>query len=307
MGKNPLISIIMPTHNRDEFIGRAIKSVEKQSFKNWELIIWDDGSTDKTKEVVESFKNKKIKYFKSDKNSGGFLGVPRNLAMDEASGELIAFLDSDNQFRPDHLQVLFKGLEKNPGADGTYGDRLIVDEYGERPSIVGINGDFSVRRLLYQNYIDTSDVLLRREAFEAVGGWDESIRKFADWNLFVRLGKAGHKLVRIPIIITDYYAHKGMNQLATNLTIKELFDPMNCKIWPEKTKYGKAKPLRVAVFTLTMNRLEYLKETVETMVATTNYPFDWYVVSQGTKDGSIEWTKDYAEKNNIPIEIVDAL
>lgn len=295
MGKNPLISVITPTFNREKFLERAIKSVQKQTYKNWEMVISDDGSTDGTEAMVKKFVDKRIKYLKCDQ-SGGYLGVPRNLAMDLAQGELLAFLDSDCQFRPDHLQVLWKGLENRPEISATYGDRLIVDEYDKIPSVVGISGDFSVKRLLYQNYIDTNDVLIRRKAFEAVGGWDESLRKFADWNLWVRLGKAGYKFVRIPIIITDYYAHEGMNQLATDLTIKDLFEPIDCKIWPVKTKYGEAKPLKVAIFTLVRDRLDYTKETFESMRATTEYPFDHFIVDNGSGKETADWLDEYTEK-----------
>lgn len=295
----PKISIVICTFNRGKhFLPRAIKSVLNQTYKNWELLIADDCSTDDTEKVVRQFskKNKRIIYYKTKKQSGGYLGVPRNEIMKAATGDWLAFLDSDNAYRKDHLQVLYKAMEKvadNDNYAGVYGDRLIVDETGERPSVPGICGEWSVRRLLFQNYIDTSDVLIKRSVFEAVGGWDESLRKFADWNLWTRIGKAGYKMVRVPIIITDYYVHEGMNQLATNLTIKDLFDPMNCHIWPVKTIYGKEPELKVAIYTLVKDRLEYTKKTFKTMEKLAGYPFSHYVVDNGSGKETAEWLKEH--------------
>lgn len=303
----PKVSVIMCTYNRGEhFLPRAIESVLGQTFKDWELVISDDGSTDNTEQVVREYaaKDKRIVYYKADKNSGGYLGVPRNKVMrDLAQGDYIAFLDSDNTYRRDHLQVLTKAFEaaekaKN-GVIGFYGDRMLVDEYGKRPSVPGISGEWSVRRLLQQNYIDTSDVLIKREVLEKVGGWDESLRKFADWNLWARIGKAGFQMRRVPIMITDYYAHEGMNQLATNLTIKDLFDPMDCKIWPEKTIYGERPKLKVAVFSLVMDRLEYTKETFETMNELAEYPFDHFIVDNGSKEETYKYLREYCKETSV--------
>ena len=91
---NPFFSIIMATYNRGYCISRAIDSVLAQSFKEWELIIVDDGSSDNTEEIVKKYNDKRIKYIKLSKNSG--VNVARNRGYKEAKGEWCFILDSDN-------------------------------------------------------------------------------------------------------------------------------------------------------------------------------------------------------------------
>lgn len=102
--KEPLVSIITPAYNAARFIGETIESVLAQTYKNWEMIIVDDCSTDDTREIVQSYQEKdsRIKLFTLDKNSGS--GVARNKAMDEAKGRFIAFLDSDDLWYPEKLR-----------------------------------------------------------------------------------------------------------------------------------------------------------------------------------------------------------
>ena len=104
-----LVSIITPTYNCGKFIGQTIESVLNQSYQNWEMIIVDDCSTDNTKEIVEKYvkQDKRIKYYVLEVNSGA--AVARTKAMQLASGEYIAFLDSDDLWMPDKLekQILF--------------------------------------------------------------------------------------------------------------------------------------------------------------------------------------------------------
>lgn len=107
-----LVSIIMPSYNTGKFIEETINSVLSQSYRNWELIIVDDCSTDSTDEVVAKFlSNERIKYFKNEKNSGA--AVSRNKALREATGKWIAFLDSDDLWAPEKLEKQIRFMEEN--------------------------------------------------------------------------------------------------------------------------------------------------------------------------------------------------
>ena len=96
-----LISIITPTYNCAQFIGETIKSVINQTYTNWEMIIVDDASNDNTEEVVKSIKDERIKYIRLKENSGA--ATARNIAMENASGKFMAFLDSDDIWIKDKL------------------------------------------------------------------------------------------------------------------------------------------------------------------------------------------------------------
>lgn len=98
----PLVSIIMNIHNSEKYLYESIKSVISQTYQNWELICYDNNSSDNSKNIIETFENKQIKYFKSNKFLK--LGKARNKAIEKASGELIAFLDSDDLWLPKKLE-----------------------------------------------------------------------------------------------------------------------------------------------------------------------------------------------------------
>ena len=106
-----LVSIIMPSWNTENYIAKSIQSVIDQTYKNWELIIVDDCSSDHTDEIVASFQDERIIYLKNEQNRGAAL--TRNKALREAQGEWIAFLDSDDLWEPQKLEYQIRFMKKN--------------------------------------------------------------------------------------------------------------------------------------------------------------------------------------------------
>ena len=106
-----LVSIVMPSYNSEKYINASIESVLNQTYLNWELLIVDDCSNDKTVEIIKSFKDKRIKFFENEKNSGA--AVSRNKALREAKGKWIAFLDSDDLWMPSKLEEQLLFMTKN--------------------------------------------------------------------------------------------------------------------------------------------------------------------------------------------------
>lgn len=111
MNSDNLISIILPTYNRASLLLRAVQSVIDQTYPHWELIIWDDGSTDDTAVVVKAFNDNRIRYY-HDANHGA--AYARNRAIAQANGEIIAFLDSDDVWHPEKLGIQVTVLEQCP-------------------------------------------------------------------------------------------------------------------------------------------------------------------------------------------------
>ena len=128
--ENNLVSIIMPSYNTAKYIEESIKSVQNQTYENWELIIVDDCSTDNTDEIVKKYieSDKRIHYFKNDKNSGA--AVSRNRALREAKGKWIAFLDSDDLWLPEKLQKQINFMETKH-CRFSYTNYREIDESGE--------------------------------------------------------------------------------------------------------------------------------------------------------------------------------
>src|SRR3990167_9337853 len=115
MESKPKISVVMPTYNRGHVIQNAVRSIVDQTFKEWELIIVDDGSSDSTKRVVESFANPRIKYFKLEHT--GHITKIRNFGNQQASGDIIVVQDSDDQSLQDRLEEIMRAFEENPGIE----------------------------------------------------------------------------------------------------------------------------------------------------------------------------------------------
>tara|TARA_E500000178_G_scaffold350149_1_gene408516 strand:+ start:2164 stop:2946 length:783 start_codon:yes stop_codon:yes gene_type:complete len=109
---NPLVSIIMNCHDGEKYLKKSLQSVIDQTYKNWELIFWDNRSIDKSKEIVESFKEKRFKYFKSKKFNS--LYESRNLAISKSKGKYICFLDTDDWWLKKKLILQIDALKKNP-------------------------------------------------------------------------------------------------------------------------------------------------------------------------------------------------
>lgn len=286
---NARVSVIISTYNRKDLLKKAIRSVLDQSMVDFELIIVDDCSTQDIQTLTKSYGDPRIKYFKTEQNSGHD-SLPKNLGISRATGEYVCFLDDDDTYRKDALKVLTRYAEESK-AEVVYADYLIDGK-------PGWSIDFSGARLAQHNYISMIVTLVKREALLKVGGFDQDVPKFKDWNLWLRLHKSGAAFLHIPIIIAEAVNSVGgisdsvkVDTDAEGRYLPTFFNPADCKIFPENTLLGKRKPLKIAVYTLTMNRLEYTKQMYEALDTTAGYLFDSFIIDQGSTDGTKEWIK----------------
>lgn len=144
-----LVSIVMPSYNTADYIAESIRSVQMQTYTDWELLIVDDDSTDDTDHIVEKYlEDKRIRYFKNEHNSGAALS--RNKALRESKGKWIAFLDSDDLWLPEKLEKQIKFMEEN-GYHFSYTDYEEIDENGKR-SGTKVTGPGKITRLGFFNY-----------------------------------------------------------------------------------------------------------------------------------------------------------
>src|SRR5690606_6691308 len=129
MTDKPLISVITPIYNSEKFLETALMSVQNQTYPNWELILIDDASTDGSERIARKFysEDSRIHYEKLNVNSGP--AVSRNRATEVANGDFIAFLDSDDFWAPDKLEIQLEFMQKNM-CDVSYSSYFIVDENG---------------------------------------------------------------------------------------------------------------------------------------------------------------------------------
>ncbi|MEM2117368.1 MAG: glycosyltransferase family A protein, partial [Thermoplasmata archaeon] len=133
-----LISILTPTYNHEKYIGECIQSVLNQTFSDWEMIIVDDGSTDKTADVVNKFKDSRIKYFMRDHVGPWRLAETYNYALSKSSGKYIAILEGDDYWPRNKLEIQYKEMEAHPETILSHGESMMVSDLGREISYINL-------------------------------------------------------------------------------------------------------------------------------------------------------------------------
>lgn len=180
-----LVSIIMPSWNTGKFIIETIQSVINQTYTNWELLIVDDCSTDNTEEIIASFKDDRIKYFRNKKNSGAAL--TRNRALREARGEWIAFLDSDDLWMSEKLEKQIAFMKKN-GYSLSYTEYEKIDEDSKSLNIyVSGPGKVNKRQMYNYDYIGQLTMMYSAKQYGLIQ--TKNIKKNNDYAIRLQLYK----------------------------------------------------------------------------------------------------------------------
>ncbi len=193
---NPLVSIIMPAYNAAEYIAAAIESVLSQNYRNFELIIVDDGSTDNTKDIIAGFKDEKIKYFYKE-NAGA--ASARNLAIKKSKGDFLITLDADDMIAPDFIAKHLQQFEKHPETDLVYCDDYLIDEDG-KPTQVSERPEYPDRKSLIKDLfrygcpIVPFRTCIRKSVFDKIGFFDEDLLVGEDYDMMRRFVKSGLKI-----------------------------------------------------------------------------------------------------------------
>ncbi|MFP4007553.1 MAG: glycosyltransferase [Spirulinaceae cyanobacterium] len=184
---NPLVTVVIPVYNGAQTIPETLKSVLNQTLKEIEVLVINDGSQDRTLEVLQQFKDERVKVY-SFKNAGP--AASRNQGLRLAQADYISFIDADDLWTEDKLAAQYEALQQNPQAAVAYSWTHFIDETGAflySGQKVIANGQV-YRDLLAYNFIESgSNALVRTEALQTVGGFDESLFGSEDWDAFLQL------------------------------------------------------------------------------------------------------------------------
>lgn len=215
---NPLISVIIITYNRGRYIREAVESVVNQSFKDLELIIIDDCSTDDTESIIAEYakKDDRVRYFKLPERGG--ISKARNFALRESVGEYIAVLDSDDVWCDNNkLKKQYEFLNKNSDYVLVGGGVIVIDETGkEIKKYFNLEKDKDIRgNILYKNQFAHSSVMFRKDVALKVGGYDENLNIGEDYDLWLKLGAIG-KMHNFQEYFLKYRTHQG------NITLRRV-------------------------------------------------------------------------------------
>ena len=200
---NDLVSIIMPSYNTEEYISDSIQSVIDQTYRNWELIIVDDCSTDRTEEKILQFRDERIKYFKNEKNSGA--AISRNRALREAKGKWIAFLDSDDLWVPEKLEKQIRFMEEHQYHMSYTDYRICFNGVWENVKRTAPN-KMTLKRLYNYCYFSTITVMYDREVVGLVQIAD--LKKNNDYAMWFQVLSKTHGY-RFPECLSFYIKHSN--------------------------------------------------------------------------------------------------
>jgi glycosyltransferase involved in cell wall biosynthesis len=204
------VSVIIPTYNRREYVQEAINSVLSQTYTNYEIIVVDDGSTDGTAAALARYGNR-IRFL-AQPNSG--VAAARNSGIQASKGTLIAFLDADDLFTSIHLATLTAILDRSgaEAPDWVGGTWRYIDAAGTPlTSVAGQSEhpDLTTRGLLFSWPVQPSGVLVRRQWLEKVGGFDQTLSRAEECDLWLRLAHAGCKMQWTTEVVCAVRLHAG--------------------------------------------------------------------------------------------------
>ena len=203
MGSPPQVSVILPVYNREASVARAIDSVLAQTYRPFEVIVIDDGSTDGTRRVLDRYGSQIT--LLEQRHRGVY--PARNLGCRQARGELLAFLDSDDAWRPDRLARQVPLMRGEVAL--VFGDVLCVP--GGRTTFriaPPRRGPAAAAQFAWCNFVPTISVLVRRDALEEIGGFAETTDASADYLAWFRIAWR-HEIDYVDAVVADYSVHAG--------------------------------------------------------------------------------------------------
>jgi glycosyltransferase involved in cell wall biosynthesis len=239
MSKTPLVSVCVPVYNYGRFLSTCIESVLAQTISDWELIICDDCSTDDTAKIAQAFANAdpRIRYIENPQRLGMNGNIKR--VADQGRGAYLKMLCADDWLAPGCLEILTRLLDDNPTAVLATSAETLADELGKPLRIQFLFGEqFSIlegetmldRMAKGEGFGGNSSFLIRRTAYETVGGYDDNLMYAADYDLAARLCRIGSYLhVDLPL----FYG-RTQSQSSSSLDTKKLFDVMDAFEIPGK-------------------------------------------------------------------------
>ncbi len=207
--KSPIVSVIIPTYDRAHYLGTAIESILAQTFREFELIVVDDGSTDDTRTLLDSINDRRlIRLFREHRG----ISAAMNSGIEAARGDYVARLDSDDVWMPEMLEVGVEILDSRPEVGLVYGKGQQMDQNGNlQPNVRGNLPWFwreTLKSMLYGDFTCNIAILARRECFDRAGVYDESMRTSEDWDMWLRVARH-YEFAFVDQVLARFRVHGG--------------------------------------------------------------------------------------------------
>lgn len=231
---NSLVSVVINCHNSAQYLKTAIDSVFEQTYDNWEIIFWDNASSDESADIAKSYGHRIRYFFNSTKTN---LGSARNSALSKVRGELVGFLDCDDVWHPKKLEEQIKLFDQNPNLGFVYSKAEVIDQNNiiidEIPIIKNLPKDSIFSHLCQTNFIPFPSALCSTEKLIGIGGVPEHLRTSTDYAIFLALSNL-YPVLPIESTTCSYRIHANMNShsfrvisVMENIAILEGYLPSN--------------------------------------------------------------------------------
>ena len=209
-GTAPNLSVLLPTYNRAKLVGKAIASVLAQTYGDFELLVLDDGSEDDTDHVVNGFADPRLRYLRLVHRGAA---AAENVGLSRARGRFVAFLDDDDEWLPEKLQVQVAAFADQPASTGVvYTARWLLRHgrvaYGPSPDILRKGGWIHSEIVARRTFVPLVCAMVRRECFDVVGGFDEDLPTSNDYDLWIRMSRL-YRFEHIPRALVRVHATPG--------------------------------------------------------------------------------------------------
>lgn len=318
------VSVIIPTYNRADYIVESIESVLNQKDHGCELeiIVVDDGSTDNTEQLLKSFvTTKKIRYYKI--KHSGLPATARNYGLSKATGELIAFQDSDDRWAPSKLKLQVPLFDDN-AIVMTYGQAEFMSSTGELSGKLVVdaeklqNGE-QFRLYVKENVISTLTVMVRKSTITQAGGFNESkdLRAVEDYELWLRiLGLNPNGSKSLDTVLAHYRTHGSNISTASTVTATERLINVLTSVWMNgslplggstvvekqldvlqenwnRLKNEQGKPPTVSVVMSVYNGQDFIREAIDSILAQTFKDFEFIIIDDGSADDTTNIVRSY--------------
>lgn len=211
MPTNPKVSVALITYNQQDYVGKAIESVLNQTYQNFEIIVGDDCSTDETANVIKSYKDERIKYFKTDYNMG--INGNLNLVVGKANGDIVVLIGGDDKLRKNHLERIVDNFTKMSDVDVLYSHLCAIDKYdnyinGENECFEHLSNRTNEENIymsfMDKNILDSPGMAMRKGAVKTIFPLPYSIVNVQDYAMHLDIFANGLQIYVLDEILVDY-------------------------------------------------------------------------------------------------------
>jgi len=276
----PKLSILMPVYNEEKYIRESIESVLNQNFKDFELLILDDASTDKSLEIIKEYESHPSVYIILPNRERMGLTRSFNVLLRESKGEYVCILGADDIFMPNRLEVAMKFHNEHPEIGASYSDCYWMDEKGNTIREIKCM-EYDLKMLLLSEYINVMTMMIKKSCLDEIGGFDEELELSQDSLMKFEIGQR-FGMARIPETLVKYRIREGSITTGKGEEQKKFLNLAKKKFMENHPEF---KEIKVTVGVPVYNpNMGYLKECLDSIKTQSYKNYEVIVIDDGSEN-----------------------